>query len=182
MTCPSYKVCRPGDLVMNRMQAWSGMFAVSRGAEGLVSPDYSVYEAIEPSEIKHFEHLFKTPVVVDQFALGVERYRHVASTDSTRRISVSYRLWSTPLPEQAAIVRFLDHADRRIRRYIRAKEKLTRAVGGAEAGHHPRGRHGPDRRPHREAIPGLQTLRGRVAGGSARTLGGASPKVSGQAY
>ena len=31
---------------------------------------------------------------------------------------------SPPLTEQAAIVRFLDHADRRIRRYIRAKEKL----------------------------------------------------------
>ena len=29
-----------------------------------------------------------------------------------------------PLPEQASIVRFLDHADRRIRRYIRAKQKL----------------------------------------------------------
>ena len=29
-----------------------------------------------------------------------------------------------PLPEQAAIVRFLDHADRRIRRYTRAKQKL----------------------------------------------------------
>ena len=29
-----------------------------------------------------------------------------------------------PLPEQTAIVRFLDHTDRRIRRYIRAKEKL----------------------------------------------------------
>ena len=29
-----------------------------------------------------------------------------------------------PLPEQDAIVRFLDHADRRIRRYIRAKQKL----------------------------------------------------------
>ena len=29
-----------------------------------------------------------------------------------------------PLPEQAAIVCFLDHADRRIRRYIRAKQKL----------------------------------------------------------
>ena len=28
------------------------------------------------------------------------------------------------IPEQAAIVRFLDHADRRIRRYIRAKQKL----------------------------------------------------------
>ena len=30
-----------------------------------------------------------------------------------------------PLPEQAAIVRFLDHADRRIRRYIRAQQKLV---------------------------------------------------------
>ena len=29
-----------------------------------------------------------------------------------------------PLPEQTVIVRFLDHADRRIRRYIRAKQKL----------------------------------------------------------
>ena len=29
-----------------------------------------------------------------------------------------------PLPEQAAIVRYLDHADRRIRRYVSAKRKL----------------------------------------------------------
>ena len=29
-----------------------------------------------------------------------------------------------PLPEQAAIVRYLDHVDRRIRRYIHAKQKL----------------------------------------------------------
>ena len=29
-----------------------------------------------------------------------------------------------PLPEQAAIVRYLDHADRRIRRYLSAKQKL----------------------------------------------------------
>ena len=39
------------------------------------------------------------------------------------------RVLNLPLPvppasEQAAIVRFLDHADRRIRRYIRAKQKL----------------------------------------------------------
>ena len=31
-------------------------------------------------------------------------------------------------PEQAAIVRFLDHADRRIRRYIRAKQKLIKLL------------------------------------------------------
>lgn len=33
-----------------------------------------------------------------------------------------------PLPEQAAIVRFLDHMDRRIRRYIRAKQKLIKLL------------------------------------------------------
>lgn len=32
------------------------------------------------------------------------------------------------LPEQATIVRFLDHADRKIRRYIRAKQKLIKLL------------------------------------------------------
>ena len=36
----------------------------------------------------------------------------------------SVRLPVAPLREQAAIVRFLDHADRRIRRYIRTKQRL----------------------------------------------------------
>ncbi len=35
---------------------------------------------------------------------------------------------TSPLPEQAAIVRFLDHADRRIRRYIGAKQKLIKLL------------------------------------------------------
>ena len=36
----------------------------------------------------------------------------------------AHRFSFPPPLEQNAIVRFLDHADRRIRRYIRAKEKL----------------------------------------------------------
>ena len=36
----------------------------------------------------------------------------------------TFEVWVPPLPEQAAIVRFLDHADRRIRRYICAKQQL----------------------------------------------------------
>lgn len=39
------------------------------------------------------------------------------------------RAWAIPpLPEQAAIVRFLDYVDRRIRRYIRAKQKLIKLL------------------------------------------------------
>ncbi|MEF8755584.1 MAG: hypothetical protein V5B60_16915 [Accumulibacter sp.] len=121
-----YKVCRPGELVMNRMQAWSGMFAVSE-YEGLVSPDYSVFAATERFELRFFEQLFKTPLVVDQFAQaskGVGSGFNRLYTPEFGAIPVAF----PPLPEQAAIVRFLDHADRRIRRYIGAKQKLIKLL------------------------------------------------------
>ncbi|MFV1968508.1 MAG: restriction endonuclease subunit S, partial [Pirellulaceae bacterium] len=117
-----YKVCRPGDLVMNRMQAWSGMFALS-SIEGVVSPDYSVFGSIGSADVKYFEHLFKTPLLVDQFA---QRSKGIGSgfnrlyTPDFGAVPVVV----PPLPEQAAIVRYLDYVDRRIRRYIRAKQKL----------------------------------------------------------
>ena len=63
----NYKVCHPSDIVMNRMQAWSGMFAVPR-QEGVVSPDYSVFSPTRRGQIRFFEHLFKTPALVEQFA------------------------------------------------------------------------------------------------------------------
>ena len=44
-------------------------------------------------------------------------------------------------------------------------------AGGAEAGHHPRGRHRPDRRQHRSALPCLQGFWREVAGEGAGALG-----------
>ena len=117
-----YKVCRPGELVMNRMQAWSGMFAASEH-EGLVSPDYSVFSATTPLELRFFEQLFKTPIVVDQFAQaskGIGSGFNRLYTPDFGAIPIAV----PPLSEQATIVRFLDHADRRIRRYIHSKQKL----------------------------------------------------------
>ena len=72
-----------------------------------------------------------------------------------------------PLPEQAAIVRYLDYVDRRIRRYVSRQAEAHCAAGGGEAGHRQPGRHPrpqPQRRP--------QALRRRVAGRRARALGG----------
>ena len=48
-----------------------------------------------------------------------------------------------PLSEQAAIARYLDHADRCIRRCIHAKEKLVTLLEEAATGPGQRGRHGP---------------------------------------
>lgn len=63
----------------------------------------------------------QSPQVKWQFrvaAAGVTRY------GLTQHAIRSVRVTVPPLPEQRAIVRFLDHADRRIQRYIRAKERL----------------------------------------------------------
>ena len=118
----AYRVCRPDDLVMNRMQAWSGMFAAS-AYDGVVSPDYCVFELAVPSETKFFEYLFKTPVLVLQFAL---RSKGIGS-GFNRLYSDSFGAVPVPVPpvhEQTAIVRLLSYMDRRIRQYIRAKGKL----------------------------------------------------------
>ena len=118
----NYRVCRRGDLVMNRMQAWSGMFAVS-SYEGVVSPDYSVFEAVVPMEVRFFESLFRTPIIVSQFAL-----RSKGIGDGFNRLYANnfgdVPVPIPPLPEQTAIVRFLDHVGRRIQHYINSKQKL----------------------------------------------------------
>ena len=46
------------------------------------------------------------------------------STDFRFENFGSQKVPHPPLQQQAAIVRFLDHADRRFRRYIRTKERL----------------------------------------------------------
>ena len=121
-----YKLCRPHDLVMNRMQAWSGMFAVS-SLDGVVSPDYSIFVPTHSLEEKYFEQLFKTPLLVHQFA---QRSKGIGSgfnrlyTPDFGAVPVV----APPLPEQAAIACYLDYMDRRIRRYVRAKQKLIKLL------------------------------------------------------
>lgn len=119
----NYKRCRPGHLVMNRMQAWSGMFAVSR-QEGLVSPEYSVFELIHPSNVRYFEFLFKTPVFVQQFS---EKSKGVGSGFNRLYTPVFGNIPSIlpPPREQDAIVQFLDCVDQRTRRYVDAKRRLV---------------------------------------------------------
>ena len=121
-----YKVCKPGDLIMNRMQAWSGMFAVS-SMEGVISPDYSVFQPTVEIEVHYFKALFKTPVLVHEFA---KRSKGIGS-GFNRLYTPDFgavRIVSPPHPEQTAIVRFLDWADWRIQRVIRVQEKRIKLL------------------------------------------------------
>jgi type I restriction enzyme, S subunit len=117
-----YKRVMPGDLVMNIMLAWNGSLGAS-AVEGIVSPAYCVFRATAGVEPRFFHYLLRTPLLT-----GVFKTVSTGVVDSRLRLypDVFFRLPTVlpPLHEQAAIVRFLDHADRRIRRYIAGKKKL----------------------------------------------------------
>lgn len=54
------KLCQVNDLVLNRLKAHLGVFAVAQ-EPGVVSPDYTVLRAIRPLEIKYFEYVLRSP-------------------------------------------------------------------------------------------------------------------------
>jgi type I restriction enzyme S subunit len=120
-----FKHIAPGQFVMNRMRAAIGMFGIATRA-GLVSPDYAVLQPIRTMEPSYFLRVCQTPVAGAIFRLE-SRGLGTGSSGFMRlywdRFG-SISLPSPPLAEQAAIVRYLDYADRRIRRYIKAKTKL----------------------------------------------------------
>ena len=60
------KIVQPNDLVFNKLKAHLGVFAVS-DYDGLVSPDYAVYQTNSRVLPKFLEYLFKTPRCITEF-------------------------------------------------------------------------------------------------------------------
>ena len=117
-----YKCVEHNDLVVNIMLAWNGSMGVSK-FRGITSPAYCVYRFLDGAHPWFFHYLLRSPIYkayIKNESTGIVDSRLRLYTDNL------YRLYAfiLPLPEQIAIVRFLDHADQRIRRYIRAKQKL----------------------------------------------------------
>lgn len=54
-----YKVCQPGDVVLNRMSAYQGAVGVS-SQKGLVSPDYMVLRPTGNAVSRFLHHLFRS--------------------------------------------------------------------------------------------------------------------------
>ena len=119
----AYKLVRSGDITYNKMRAWQGAVGVS-DYQGIVSPAYVVERPRKGASSHYFHHLLRTPA----FAKEAERWSYGITSDMWSLRPEHFKMLYgclPPLLEQAAIVRFLDHADRRIRRYIRAKQKLV---------------------------------------------------------
>ena len=117
----NYKVVREGQLAMNKMKAWQGSYGVSPH-EGIVSPAYFTFSvtgidgnflhsALRSQDYVRFFTQASDGVRIGQWDLSPARMREIP-------------VLVPPLDEQAAIVRYLDDADQRIREYVSAKERL----------------------------------------------------------
>jgi type I restriction enzyme S subunit len=117
-----YKRVEPNDLVINIMLAWNGSMGVSRYS-GIASPAYCVYRFESHSSPWYFHHLLRSPVYksrIKAFSTGVVESRLRLYSDDLYRIEAML----PPPSEQTAIVRFLDWANGRLERTIRAKLKV----------------------------------------------------------
>jgi type I restriction enzyme S subunit len=100
-----YKILHKGQLLENRMQAWSGMFGCSF-IEGCVSPDYSVFSPLDGANTEYYAHLFRTPLYVQQFANASKGIGDGFNRLYTPQFQRIYAI-CPPLSEQHAIVSYI---------------------------------------------------------------------------
>ena len=118
-----YKRAVGGDIAYNMMRMWQGAVGVTP-VDGLVSSAYVVARPLDGTDPRYFSALFRTGA----YTTEVDRSSRGIVKDRNRLYWIDFKQMASPCPpfeEQAAIARYLDHADRRIRRCIQAKEKLV---------------------------------------------------------
>ncbi len=117
----AYKLVCPNDIAYNKMRAWQGAIGVS-DYRGIISPAYVVMRLRSGHGAHYFHHLFRTP----HFAKEAERWSYGITSDMWSLRPEHFKMVYASVPpsdEQATIVRFLDHANRRLEKAIRAKRK-----------------------------------------------------------
>lgn len=117
-----YKRAAKGDLAYNTMRMWQGALGVTP-VDGLVSPAYVVARPYANIEPRYFAALFRTGAYmaeIDSASRGIVKDRNRLYWEQFKQM----RSLCPPPDEQAAIVRFLDWANGRLERAIRAKRKV----------------------------------------------------------
>lgn len=65
------KVCKKNDIVLNRLKAHLGVFALAP-EEGVVSSDYTILRSVREISEKYFEYVLKTPICRGEFVKRVK--------------------------------------------------------------------------------------------------------------
>jgi type I restriction enzyme S subunit len=124
-----YQIVQPGEFVMNSMDLLTGGVGIANAA-GVTSPDYRVFVIRDDGQCRdrYILHVFRTLYGNRGFYAWGQGSAQLGRWRLPRKRFNEFPFPVPPLVEQTAIVRFLDHADRRIRRYIRAKQKLIKLL------------------------------------------------------
>ncbi len=119
-----YKLCWPGDLVINSLWAWSGGLGVSR-YHGIISSAYGIYRPRpQYSRCANYFHWFLRSAPF-QWELQVRsKGIWISRLQLTDESFLDAPALIPPHEDQAAIVRFLEHANVRIDKVIHSKKKL----------------------------------------------------------
>ena len=117
----NYKVVRTGQFAMNKMKAWQGSYGVS-WHDGIVSPAYFVFDVFGV-DVSFFHVAIRSLAYVPAFTRASDGVR-IGQWDLVEARMREIPFLVPPSVAQRGIVRFLDHANRRIQRYMRAKQKL----------------------------------------------------------
>ena len=121
----NYKVVHKGQFAMNKMKAWQGSYGVSQHS-GIVSPAYFIFDIHEVTR-DYFHIAVRSKAYVPFFAQASDGVR-IGQWDLSQARMREITILVPSSAEQTAIVRFLDHADRRIQRYISDKQKLIKLL------------------------------------------------------
>jgi type I restriction enzyme S subunit len=117
-----YQGIRKGDLVIHAMDAFAGAVGVS-DSDGKGSPVYSVCQAQPNANAKYYAYVVRE-MARSQWLVAMGRGIRERSTDFRFDDFACSLAPLPPVEEQDAIVRYLDYVDRRVRKYIRAKQEL----------------------------------------------------------
>lgn len=128
----SYKICHPGDIVINRMSAYQGALGIS-AFSGVVSPDYLVIHPHRTVDPRFLSHLFKSSWFVGQMTARIRGIGSVEqgnvrtpriNPEDLSRIDVAL----PPLVTQRAISDYLDLETARIDSLIAAKQRMVQLL------------------------------------------------------
>jgi type I restriction enzyme, S subunit len=117
-----YQGIRKGDLVIHGMDAFAGAIGVS-DSDGKGTPVYNVCKPGPGVVANYYAHTVRE-MSRSEWILALAKGIRERSTDFRYEMFGNQIVPLPPPDDQAAIVRFLDHANRKIDGWVRAKRKL----------------------------------------------------------
>jgi type I restriction enzyme S subunit len=118
----TYKIVKPGYLVVNKMKAWQGSLGVSK-YDGIVSPAYIVCELKGDVNNQFIQKLLRSSIYITAYnhiSYGVR----VGQWDMRYNDFKSIPIFIPQIDEQIKIAKFLDYKTSLITRFIRDKKRI----------------------------------------------------------